>query len=52
ADANGDGFTDLIGIKADGTMWLFSNNYTRDGGTPYGDVRQIGSNWGGYNRIV
>ncbi|MEU1857807.1 FG-GAP-like repeat-containing protein, partial [Micromonospora aurantiaca (nom. illeg.)] len=52
ADANGDGFTDLLGIKADGTMWLFSNNYTRDGAIPYGDVRQIGSGWGNYTRII
>ncbi|MEV5633041.1 hypothetical protein AB0L23_22345, partial [Micromonospora tulbaghiae] len=52
ADANGDGFTDLLGVKSDGTMWLFSNNFNRDGGRPYADVRQIGSSWGGYNRIV
>ncbi|MEU1685443.1 CHAP domain-containing protein, partial [Micromonospora sp. NPDC005707] len=52
ADANGDGFTDLLGVKADGTMWLFSNNFVRDGGVPYGDVRQIGSGWNNYNRLV
>ncbi|MFG1894680.1 CHAP domain-containing protein, partial [Micromonospora zamorensis] len=52
ADANGDGFTDLLGVKADGTMWLFSNNFNRDGGIPYADVRQIGSGWTNYARIV
>ncbi|MFI7266433.1 hypothetical protein ACIBP4_29515, partial [Micromonospora maritima] len=52
ADANGDGFADLLGVKSDGTMWLFSNNFARDGGAPYGDVRQVGSGWGNYARIV
>ncbi|MEU4779217.1 tachylectin-related carbohydrate-binding protein, partial [Micromonospora sp. NPDC023633] len=52
ADANGDGFTDLLGVKSDGTMWLFSNNITRDAGAPYGDVRQVGSGWNNYTRII
>jgi hypothetical protein len=41
----------VLGVKADGTMWLFSNNFVRDGGVPYGDVRQVGSNWQIYNRV-
>ncbi|MDQ7905788.1 tachylectin-related carbohydrate-binding protein [Phytohabitans sp. ZYX-F-186] len=52
ADATGDGFTDLVALKPDGTMWLFSNNFVRDGGQPYGDVRQIGQGWNGFDRIV
>ncbi|MFI5836119.1 FG-GAP-like repeat-containing protein, partial [Micromonospora sp. NPDC051300] len=51
-DVNGDGFTDLLGVKSDGTMWLFSNNFVRDGGVPFGDVRQVGSGWSNYARIV
>ncbi|MDQ7905787.1 FG-GAP-like repeat-containing protein [Phytohabitans sp. ZYX-F-186] len=52
ADATGDGFTDLVALKPDGTMWLFSNNFVRDGGQPYGDVRQIGTGWNGFDRVV
>ncbi|BCB82850.1 hypothetical protein Psuf_001630 [Phytohabitans suffuscus] len=52
ADATGDGYTDLVAWKPDGTMWLYSNNFNRDNGHPYSDVRQIGSGWNGYNRIV
>jgi hypothetical protein len=52
ADVTGDGFSDLVGVKADGTMWLFSNNFVRDGGTPYTDVRQIGSGWNNYSKII
>jgi hypothetical protein len=52
ADATGDGYTDIIGVKADGTMWLFSNNFIRDAGRPYNDVRQIGSGWSLYERIL
>jgi murein DD-endopeptidase MepM/ murein hydrolase activator NlpD len=54
ADATGDGFTDLLGVKSDGTMWLYSNNFARDNGVPYssGASRQIGQGWGGFNRII
>ncbi|WP_203773157.1 CHAP domain-containing protein, partial [Actinoplanes nipponensis] len=52
ADATGDGFRDLLGVKADGTMWLYSNNFIRDGGDPYTDVRQIGSGWQNFTRII
>ncbi len=33
-------------------MWLFSNNFNRDGGQPYHDVRQIGSGWNIFNRMI
>ncbi|WDZ85553.1 FG-GAP-like repeat-containing protein [Micromonospora cathayae] len=52
ADVTGDGFTDLVGRKTDGTLWLYSNNIKRDNGVPYSDYRQIGSGWGGFDRIV
>ncbi|MFE9201937.1 hypothetical protein, partial [Micromonospora sp. NPDC007230] len=52
ADATGDGFTDLLGVKADGTMWLYSNNFVRDNGKPYGDVRQVGSGWNNFASII
>ncbi|MCF2435481.1 hypothetical protein LV779_16205 [Streptomyces thinghirensis] len=40
ADATGDGYTDLVALKPDGTMWLYSNNFVRDDGDPYGSVRR------------
>jgi hypothetical protein len=52
ADVTGDGFADLVATKPDGTMWLYSNSFVRDDGVPYSAVRQIGSGWGGYNRIT
>ncbi|GAA5204824.1 hypothetical protein GCM10023323_09440 [Streptomyces thinghirensis] len=52
ADATGDGYTDLVALKPDGTLWLYSNNFVRDDGDPYGDVRQIGHGWNNYNRII
>ncbi len=35
ADVTGDRYTDLVTTKPDGTMWLYSNNFNRDGGQPY-----------------
>jgi DNA-directed RNA polymerase subunit N (RpoN/RPB10) len=52
ADATGDGFTDLVALKPDGTMWLYSNNFIRDNGAPYGSGRQIGHGWNNFNRIT
>jgi hypothetical protein len=54
ADVTGDGFTDLVGRKTDGTLWLYPNNFVRDNGVPYSsaDARQIGSGWGGFNALV
>ncbi|MFB7089296.1 hypothetical protein ACFCZF_28520, partial [Streptomyces sp. NPDC056296] len=48
----GDSFSDLVALKPDGTMSLYSNNFVRDDGDPYGDVRQIGHGWNNYNRII
>jgi hypothetical protein len=54
ADVTGDGYTDLVGRKADGTLWLYPNNIERDNGTPYSsaDARQIGSGWNNFNAII
>ncbi|MFE0800417.1 FG-GAP repeat domain-containing protein, partial [Streptomyces sp. NPDC058834] len=52
ADATGDGYTDLVATKSDGTMWLYSNNFVRDGGKPYSSGRQIGHSWNIYNRVI
>jgi hypothetical protein len=52
ADATGDGYTDLVARKPDGTLWLYSNNIERDNGVPYSDNRQIGSGWTGFDRIL
>ncbi|MET9299324.1 CHAP domain-containing protein, partial [Micromonospora aurantiaca] len=51
ADVTGDGFTDLVARKPDGTLWLFSNNIGRDG-VPFSDNRQIGTNWSGFDTLV
>ncbi|MFG2105110.1 peptidoglycan DD-metalloendopeptidase family protein, partial [Micromonospora echinaurantiaca] len=53
ADATGDGYTDLVAVKPDGTLWLYANNFVRDDGMPYnGGSRQIGHGWNGYSRII
>ncbi|MEV6963781.1 hypothetical protein AB0M47_01615, partial [Hamadaea sp. NPDC051192] len=54
ADITGDGFTDLVGRKADGTLWLHSNNFVRDDGEPFygSDARKIGNGWGAYDLIL
>ncbi|MFG2105109.1 hypothetical protein ACGFJ5_31415, partial [Micromonospora echinaurantiaca] len=53
ADATGDGYTDLVTLKPDGTLWLYSNNFVRDDGIPYnGGSRQIGHGWNGFTNIL
>jgi hypothetical protein len=52
ADVTGDGYTDLVARKTDGTLWLYANNIVRDNGVPYNVGRQIGSGWGGFNAVV
>lgn len=41
-----------MALKPDGTMWLYSNNFVRDDGDPYGSVRQIGHGWNTFDRII
>ncbi|MBQ1028358.1 hypothetical protein KBX00_28830, partial [Micromonospora sp. C95] len=53
ADVTGDGFTDLVARKPDGTLLLYSNNFVRDDGIPYSQPpRQIGSGWNNFNSII
>ncbi|WP_394619666.1 FG-GAP-like repeat-containing protein [Lentzea sp. JNUCC 0626] len=52
ADVTGDGFTDLVARRTDGTLWLYANNYVRDNGDAYSASRQIGQGWNGFNKIV
>jgi len=47
-----DGFIDLLGVTAAGNMALFTNNFNRDGGRPYSDVRQIGTGWSDYPGLL
>ncbi|NUT23546.1 MAG: DUF1906 domain-containing protein, partial [Hamadaea sp.] len=54
ADVTGDGYTDLVGRKTDGTLWLYPNNIERDNGIPYTteDAYKIGTGWGAFTQIV
>ncbi|WP_018252759.1 FG-GAP repeat domain-containing protein [Salinispora mooreana] len=52
ADVTGDGFTDLVARKTDGTLWLYPNNFVRDDGIPYSTPQQIGHGWDGFDMIV
>jgi VCBS repeat protein len=53
ADVTGDGYTDLVALKTDGTLLLYSNNIVRDNGVPFsGNGQQIGTGWGGFTTIL
>ncbi|WP_053174686.1 FG-GAP-like repeat-containing protein [Nonomuraea sp. SBT364] len=53
ADVTGDGFTDLLAVDAAGTMRLYSNNFARDDGQPWGSApREVGHGWSGTTRII
>ncbi|GAA3344937.1 hypothetical protein GCM10020358_50110 [Amorphoplanes nipponensis] len=52
ADVTGDGYTDLVATKPDGSLWLYGNNIVRDDGVPYNSSRQIGAGWNTVNRIT
>ena len=52
ADVTGDGYTDLVVRKTDGTLWLYPNNIERDNGSPYGAATQIGHGWNGFNKLI
>ncbi|WP_250007554.1 VCBS repeat-containing protein [Actinoplanes sp. M2I2] len=51
ADVTGDGYTDLIGKKSDGTLHLYGNNLARDG-KAYDKSVPIGQGWNAYERII
>ncbi len=52
ADVTGDGYTDLVARKTDGTLWLYPNNIERDNGTPYSSAQQIGQGWNTFDTIT
>lgn len=52
ADVTGDGYTDLVARKSDGTLWLYMNNIERDNGVPYDEAQQVGHGWEVCNSIM
>jgi hypothetical protein len=54
ADVNGDGPADIIGVRADGTLWYYINGIrTNPAGTsPFVYGAQIGSGWSVYPQLV
>ena len=52
ADVTGDGYTDLVARKTDGTLWLYPNNIERDNGKPYNTGTEIGHGWNGYDKLI
>ncbi|MGW6930095.1 FG-GAP-like repeat-containing protein [Lentzea sp. NPDC054927] len=52
-DVSGDGYADLIGVQADGSLHYLPNNINSNpGGRPYGDSINIGSGFQVFNEIV
>ncbi len=49
SDVNGDGRGDLLGVKADGSLWYYSNN---GGSAPFGNGSQIGNGFTVFNQVV
>jgi len=52
ADVTGDGYAEMVGRKADGTLWMYANNILRDNGMPYSSGRQIGHGWNAFDTII
>ncbi|MEU3648415.1 FG-GAP-like repeat-containing protein [Lentzea sp. NPDC034063] len=52
ADVTGDGFSEMLGRKPDGTLWMYANNIIRDNGRPYSQGVEIGSGWNMFDTIV
>ncbi|MFD4640845.1 FG-GAP-like repeat-containing protein [Lentzea sp. NPDC058436] len=48
----GDSFTDLVGRKPDGTIWMYTNNIIRDDGRPYHQGQEIGHGWNGFDIVL
>ncbi|WP_084966013.1 FG-GAP-like repeat-containing protein [Thermoactinospora rubra] len=44
-DVNGDGYSDVLAVKPDGTLWYYGNNFNVSPRAPYGNGYQIGSGW-------
>ncbi|WP_163508774.1 FG-GAP-like repeat-containing protein [Fodinicola acaciae] len=52
ADANGDGYTDLLGIRSTGEMELYPGNYKANHAVPYSAHSEIGHGWNNFTTIV
>jgi hypothetical protein len=51
ADVDGDGRTDLLGVKANGSLWLYHNGGTPT--APFHRAAQIGvSGWTGFRQLI
>ncbi|WP_258905118.1 FG-GAP-like repeat-containing protein [Actinokineospora sp. UTMC 2448] len=51
SDISGDGAADLLGVKADGSLWYYYNNGTADGDPFEGTGSQIGSGFGVFDWV-
>lgn len=53
ADVNGDGCADLLGLKPDGTLWLYLNGLaSNSAGPPFGGGTQIGGGWNMFTQLT
>jgi hypothetical protein len=51
-DVSGDGYADLIGVQADGSLHYLPNNINSNPGHPYGNAQNIGGGFQSFDRIV
>jgi DNA-directed RNA polymerase subunit N (RpoN/RPB10) len=51
-DVTGDGYADMVGRRADGTLWLYTNAGAASPTQPYGTGRLIGSAWQQFSWFV
>jgi GH25 family lysozyme M1 (1,4-beta-N-acetylmuramidase) len=49
-DVTGDGRADVVGDRADGTLWLYANSGSAT--SPFGSGAQIGSSWGQFSNVT
>ena len=53
ADVSGDGYADLMGVKSDGTLWEWPDNFTSNPGhLPYASGSQIGTGFSGFSDLT
>jgi hypothetical protein len=52
ADIDGDGYLDILGVKPDGTMWLYPNARAAADGYPYQTSSYFGFGWNMYSHIL
>ncbi|WP_235921889.1 C40 family peptidase [Lentzea tibetensis] len=51
-DVSGDGYADLIGVQADGSLHYLPNNINSNPSHPYGNAENIGSGFQEFNNVV